>query len=279
MDGIVLINKEKGKTSRDVVNEISKILKTKKIGHTGTLDPLATGLLVLCVNEGCKLVELLTDHDKDYIAKVRLGIKTDTYDITGNVLEKNDDYNLDKEELIKALDSFLGEYDQEVPLYSAVKINGKKLYEYARKNIDVKLPVRRVKIEAIKLLEFDKDSFSFFVTVSSGTYIRSLINDISKKLCINMVMEELQRIRVGEYYLKDASVLNNINVIPIKDALTIKKVELDDNLYKYVSNGREIINTYDTDKILFIKDNKEIAIYQKYDDKTMKIYRKFNISD
>lgn len=277
MNGIVLIDKEKNVTSRDVVNKVSNILKTKRVGHTGTLDPLATGLLVLCINEGCKLVELLTNHDKDYIAKVKMGVKTDTYDITGNIIDENYDYILTEEELNKTLKSFLGEYNQKVPVYSAVKVNGKKLYEYALNGISVEVPIHKVQIYKIKLLEYSNDSFTFFVTVSSGTYIRSLINDIGEKLHINMTMEELRRTRVGHFDIKDASSYDDIRIIPIQDALKMEKIELDDNLYKKVINGAKISDIYSSNMILFIKNGKAIAIYKKDNNKMMRLYRKFNL--
>ncbi len=275
MDGIILINKEKGMTSRDLVNMVCKKLNTNKIGHTGTLDPIATGLMVLCVNEGVKLVELLTHHDKEYVAKVKLGIKTDTYDITGKVLEEKE-VSVDKDKLIKVLESFKGEYEQTVPIYSSVKVNGKKLYEYARNNEKVTLPKHLVKISDISLLDFNNDSFTFKVEVSSGTYIRSLINDIGEKLNIPMTMEELERTRVGDYSLKDVSTIDNLTIIPIVDALKIKKIELDDTLYKKISNGVKIDNIYHEDMIMFIKNNVPIAIY-KNDNGILKSYRGFNI--
>ena len=277
MNGVILINKEKGKTSRDIVNDVSKFLKTKKVGHTGTLDPIATGLLVLCVNEGCKLVELLTGHDKDYIAKVKLGIKTDTYDITGKILNENYNYQLTRDELIKTLNFFLGSYNQKVPLYSAVKVNGKKLYEYARSNIPVMIPSHNVEIKKIKLLDLKDGYFTFFVTVSSGTYIRSLINDIGEKLHINMTMAELQRTRIGNFSINDVSSLDNIKIISIKDALEIKKIELDDSLYKKVINGSKIENIYNLKSALFTKNGKEVAIYNAIENNQMRLYRKFNI--
>jgi len=276
MNGIILINKEKGMTSRDVVNMICKKLNTNKVGHTGTLDPLATGLMVICVGEGLKLVELLTNHDKDYIAKVKLGIKTDTYDITGKILEEKK-VNLDKEDLIKVLNSFNKEYYQKVPIYSSVKVNGKKLYEYAREGKSVTLPKHLVKISNIKLLDFTSNSFTFNVTVSSGTYIRSLINDIGNTLNIPMTMEELERTRVGDYNLKEATNIDNLTIIPIIDALNIKKIELDSNLYKKVSNGSKINNIYNEDIIMFIKDNNPIAIYKR-DNNIMRAYRVFNVN-
>ena len=271
MDGIVLINKEKGITSRDVVDKVCQKLNTRKVGHTGTLDPIATGLMVICVNKGCKLVELLTNHDKDYVAKVRLGIKTDTYDITGNILEENHDYELSKEHLLQVLNSFNGEYLQEVPIYSAIKVNGKKLYEYAREKKEVILPRHLVKISNMQLLDLDSDSFTFSVSVSKGTYIRSLINDISKKLNICMAMEELTRTRVGEYLLSDATSIDNLKVIPIIDALDIKKVEVDDDLFKKVSNGVKIKNIYGTSRVMFTRNNIPISIYIS-DNDIMKTY-------
>ena len=276
MDGIILINKEKGITSRDVVNMVSKRLNTKKVGHTGTLDPLATGLLVLCVNKACKLVELLTNHDKDYIAKVKLGIKTDTYDITGNIISENYNYNLEEKKLVSVLNSFNGEYEQVVPIYSSVKVNGKKLYEYARNNQKVELPKHLVKISNIKLLEFNNDSFVFFVTVSSGTYIRSLINDIGNKLNIFMTMEELERTRVGDYLLENATNMDNFKIIPIIDAVNIKKVEVDDVLLKKVMNGVKITNIYHEKMIMFTKNNNVIAIYQDIGNNMMQTYRVFS---
>ena len=206
MDEIIIINKQKGLTSRDVVNKACKILNTKKIGHTGTLDPIATGVLVLCCGKATKLVELLTCDDKEYIATVKLGILTDTLDVDGNIIKK-ENVNLDKHDLIDTLNSFIGEYEQEVPIYSAVKIKGKKLYEYARENKDVILPKRLVKIKSIKLLQFSDNKYQFKVTVSKGTYIRSLIKDINDKLGIIGSMSDLLRIRQGIFDIKDSYTL------------------------------------------------------------------------
>ena len=275
MDGIILINKEKGITSRDLVNLVCKKLNTRRVGHTGTLDPIATGLMVLGVGEGLKLCELLTGKDKEYIAKVRLGIKTDTYDITGKVLEEKK-VNLSKEDLINTLNSFVGEYNQTVPIYSSVKVNGKKLYEYARNNEEVILPKHLVKISNISLLDYNKDNFTFKVTVSSGTYIRSLINDIGDKLNIPMTMEELKRTRVGEYNLENATDISNLTIIPIIDAIKIKRIEIDGDLLKKISNGVKVENIYNKEIVMFINNNIPIAIY-KDDNGILKSYRVFNI--
>ena len=269
MDGIILVNKPKGITSRDVVNEIVKKFHTKRVGHTGTLDPIATGLMIICINKGCKLVPLLTNHDKTYIATVKLGIKTDTYDVTGKVIEENNNYNLSKEDLISTLNSFIGSYNQEVPIYSSIKVNGKKLYEYARNNIPVELPKHLVNIYSIELLDYNGDTFSFKVSVSKGTYIRSLINDIGNKLSIPMAMQDLNRITVGDFNIDKSKSLEDINesdIIPIKDIFNMKKVIVDDEvLLKKITNGNKLDDIYNEEYIMFINNNKCIAIYKKED--------------
>ena len=182
MDGVIVIDKEKDYTSRDVVNIVGKHFKTKKVGHTGTLDPLATGVLVICIGQATKLVELLTNHDKEYIADITFGIETDTLDITGTVL-KEENTNFSREEIEKVLNEYQKEYDQMVPIYSAIKINGKKLYEYAREKEEIELPSRKVKIYKIDLLKYEqinnKTHIQIKCNVSKGTYIRSLIRDIA----------------------------------------------------------------------------------------------------
>ena len=263
MDGIILVDKPKGITSRDVVNEIVKKFHTKRVGHSGTLDPIATGLMVICINKGCKLVPLLTNHDKTYLATVKLGIRTDTYDITGKVLEESD-YNLDKDTLINCLNSFKGSYEQVVPIYSSIKVNGKKLYEYARNNIPVELPKHLVNIYDIELIDFNNDSFSFRVSVSKGTYIRRLINDIGNKLNIPMTMMDLRREIVGDNNINEAKSLEDISeldIIPIKDAIKMKQIIVNDNeLLKKISNGNKLDNIYNEDYIMFINNDKCFAI-------------------
>ena len=271
MNGIIVIDKEKNVTSRDVVNKVSKILKIKKIGHTGTLDPIATGVLVLCVGRATKLVDMITGYDKEYIARACLGILTDTLDITGNILYE-ENFEISKEKIVDVLNSFIGEYEQEVPLYSAVKIDGKKLYEYGRSNIDIELPKRNVKINSIKLVsDIDykngKVYFSFLTNVSKGTYIRSLINDIGKSLGTYGTMIELRRIKQGEFKIEDSSSYDDLKIISIEDVL--KKyytVELDDELYKKVSNGVKLKDVYNQDIVVFKYNSKVIAVYKKSDE-------------
>ena len=278
-DGILLIDKPSGMTSRDVVNKIGKSLGTRKVGHTGTLDPLATGLMVVCVNKATKLVELLTNHDKSYLVKVKLGLKTDTYDITGKVLEENYNYSFDIDKLKNVLESFVGKYEQEVPIYSAIKVNGRKLYEYARNNEKITLPIHLVEIKEIKLLDYDKESFSFCVLVSKGTYIRSLVNDISNKLGILMTMQELRRITVDKFNIENAINLENVsynNLIDIKKVLDIPIITVSGILEKHISNGMKIDNTYNEKMVLFVNSNQEnIAIYQENDDGYLVCYKMF----
>lgn len=279
MNGIIIIDKEKNITSRDVVNKVSKKLGTKKIGHTGTLDPLATGVLVLCVGRATKLVDLITGYDKEYIAEVCLGTLTDTLDVTGNVL-KEKVTKISKKEIENVLNSFMPGYEQEVPIYSAVKINGKKLYEYARNNEDVILPKRYIKINSIKLIsdivyENDKTYFSFITNVSKGTYIRSLINDIGKKLNTFGTMVELRRIKQGDFKIEDSTPLDNIKIISLEEILKdYYKVEVDEELYKKISNGVKIKNEYNKDIVVFTHNTKVIAIY-KNEDNFLKAYKMF----
>ena len=209
MNGIIVVNKPCGITSRDVVNKLCRKFNTKKIGHTGTLDPIADGILVVCINKATKLVDYLTCNDKEYIATVKIGILTDTLDISGNILEERK-CSVSKDKLEKVLYSFIGNYNQEVPIYSAVKINGKKLYEYARGNEDVTLPKRNVEIKNIKLISCKDDYYSFSVKVSKGTYIRSLIKDINDKLDIIGVMSNLTRTKQGVFDLKDSYTLEEL---------------------------------------------------------------------
>lgn len=282
MNGIIIINKPKGITSRDVVNSVSKILKTKKVGHTGTLDPLATGVLVICIGKATKLVELLTSNDKEYIATVKLGVLTDTLDTDGNVL-KTEEIFIDKNELLNVLNSFIGTYNQEVPLYSAVRINGKKLYEYARNNEEVTLPKRMVKISNIELLSFSKEEYSFKVTVSKGTYIRSLIKDINDKLGVIGVMSGLVRTRQGKFSIDNAYDLEDIKsgnykLLSITNVLKDKKsVIIDDKLFNMVKKGGLIDNIYNRDFVTFVYLGEVIAVYKTYDkdNSKMKPYKMF----
>lgn len=271
MNGILVVNKEKGYTSRDVVNIISKILGTKKVGHTGTLDPIAEGVLVLTIGKCTKLCDYLTSEDKEYIAEFELGYETDTLDNTGNILNTSDKI-VSKDDIINVINSFIGEYDQEVPKYSAVKIHGKKLYEYARNNEDVILPSRLVNIKSIELLEL-KDTIKIKCLVSKGTYIRSLIRDIGLKLGTYATMTSLIRTKQGIFKMEDSYSLEDIKnneykIINIEDLFVdYPKVELNEIKYKKISNGCVIENTFNSDYVLFYYNNSLISIYKRIDNK------------
>lgn len=278
MNGVLVVNKEKDYTSRDIVNIISKALKTKKVGHTGTLDPLATGVLVVTVGEATKISELLTSSFKEYIADIELGIETDTLDITGNILKEETVFKT-KEEIENILSSMIGSYDQEVPIYSAVKINGKKLYEYAREKEEVELPKRKVEVKEIELLNYrqkeDKVFFKMRCLVSKGTYIRSLVRDIATKLNTIGVMTDLIRTKQGKFNIEDAYTLEKIkqgksHLIKIEDALDIDIVEVDDYLKEKIQNGSILENRYPKDTVLF-KQNTALAIYKKYEKDPTKV--------
>lgn len=285
MDGILLIDKPSGLTSRDVVNKVGRCLGTKKIGHTGTLDPLATGVMVLCVGKYTKLVEMLTSYNKTYEACIVLGIKTDTLDITGNVLEERN-VNISSQEILSTLKKFEGTYNQEVPIYSAVKINGKKLYEYARENKTINLPKRLVNIFKIELIsdvkqENGKTIFSIRCNVSKGTYIRSLINDIASSLNTIGVMKELRRIEQGNFKIDNCYQISDIenNNFKFVDLDMIFKdyfiVDIDEKKYEDIKNGKILENIYGENIIVFRYKGKYISIYKKYekDEKLIKPWK------
>lgn len=278
MNGILVINKDLGYTSRDVVNGVGKCLDTEKVGHTGTLDPMASGVLVLCVGNALKMCELLTNHDKEYIAGVTLGIETDTLDLEGNVL-KDEVVNLSDEEIKEVLNSFIGSYNQEVPKYSAVKINGKKLYEYARSGIDIKLPSRMIDINSLELVSDieridGKINFKIKCEVSKGTYIRSLVRDIGYKLETCAVMNSLVRTRLGNFKIQNAYSLDDIKngnykFISITEAFPdIPVIKVNDNIAFKVKNGVILDKLFDDD-MAFITDNSGnlLGLYKKDNDK------------
>ena len=278
MDGILLVNKPKDMTSRDVVNILSKKFNLRSIGHTGTLDPIATGVLGIAMNKGLKIVDLLINDTKEYIATAKMGVSTDTLDVTGNIINEEDNYQVTKEQLIEVLNSFVGKSIQEVPIYSALKVNGKRLYEYARGNKKVEIPKREIEIYEIELLELNKDEFKFRVVVSKGTYIRSLIRDIGNKLGIPCVMSDLIRMKQGNFRLEDSYTLeeiknDNYQLISIKDALAgCKFIKVNSFIENKVLNGRILENRYEDEKIVFINESDEVlAIYKVYEKDNTKV--------
>lgn len=288
MNGVLVVNKPKGYTSRDIVNIISKKLNTKKVGHTGTLDPIAEGVLVVPIGRALKISELLTSEKKEYIAKVILGYETDMLDITGKEIKRNIP-NVDKDKLIEVLNSFIGKYNQEVPMYSAVKINGRKLYEYARSNIPITPPSKIVEIYSISLLEGpiykdDTVEFTMKCEVSKGTYIRSLIRDIAYKLSTYGTMKELIRTKQGSFLLEDAFTLediqkDNYKLLSIKEALpNIKITKIDDKTLKQVKNGMVLDKFFEEEISLLVdKDGREIAIYKDIGNGKVKPYKMIEV--
>ncbi len=265
---VLNVYKKPNMTSRDVVNIISKHFNTKKVGHTGTLDPMASGVLIVCIDNDTKLVDIITSKNKEYIAKVKVGIKTDTGDITGNIIEEKD-YNFNEEKLVKVINLFMGKSIQTVPIYSAVKINGKKLYEYARNNEIVELPKREIEVSQISLIDYDKDTFSFKVTVSKGTYIRSLIEDICEKLNTVGTMSDLIRTKQGDFNIENSNELDNIlnnNYQELTHQEIFKnyeKKELTEEEYFKVKNGQKMIINFNNQEVIYTYQNKYIALYTK----------------
>ena len=280
MNGILIVNKSLGYTSRDIVNEISHKFNTKKVGHTGTLDPNASGVLIICLGKALKMIELMDDDDKEYIAEVILGIETDTLDLDKNAtILKNEKVDIDNKTIIDVVNSFKGKYIQTVPKYSAVKINGRKLYEYARNNIPVDLPSREVNIKDISVSDIkrtsDKISFKIRCIVSKGTYIRSLIRDIGNKLNVPAVMKSLERTRIGSFTINDSYTLDDIKndnyqIISLLDAFSIiPRIIVNEKMAKKVSNGMELDKFFDSE-LAFIMDNDNnlLALYKNIDSKS-----------
>ena len=213
MDGIILIDKPKGVTSHDIVYKVKKLLN-EKVGHTGTLDPNATGVLPLLVGRGTKLSKYLINHDKTYIVTLKLGEKTDTADSEGKVIKKKEVSKevFSKEKLLQTFSNFTGKILQIPPIYSAIKVNGKKLYEYARKGQEVEIKPRQIEIYKISLIEINQiaNTIEFEVSCSKGTYIRSLCEDIAKELNTVGYMKELRRVQVGEFLIKDSITVEDL---------------------------------------------------------------------
>lgn len=269
MNGFLIIDKEEGKTSRDIDNDIMYKFATKKVGHLGTLDPLATGVLVLALGNALKVLSLIEKHDKTYVAKVKMGISTDTLDITGRTILTSQ-ARASKDAVIKVLDSFIGENLFPVPKYSAVKVAGKKLYEYARNNEEVELPKKLMTVYSYKILSFNEDEFVFEIKTSYGTYIRTIIDELGKKLNVPMTMSSLRRTQSGIFNIEDAVNQHQAsldNLIPIEAVLKdFYTVVADEKLIERISHGQILKDIYKKYPIIFTDKNKEIiAIYKQYD--------------
>lgn len=241
MDGIIIVDKPKGYTSHDVVNVVKKTLNTSKVGHTGTLDPNATGVLPVLVGKATKISKYLIEHDKTYIAELALGEKSSTGDIEGEIIERKEVPNVTEEQIKEVLQKFLGKQMQTPPIYSSIKINGKKAYEYARSGQTIEIPAREIEIMEISLLNFEDNIITFKVSCSKGTYIRVLCEDIATKLGTVGLMQNLRRTRVDKFDIKDACALGNLDktkIISIEECFKdIPKINLDDKKTMFFLNG------------------------------------------
>lgn len=274
MDGILVIDKPNGMTSHDVVAKARKILGIRKIGHTGTLDPLATGVLVLCIDKATKLVSLLTCEEKFYEVEMKFGIKTDTGDITGNVIETaSAEINIDI--LYSTIQNMIGKQMQLPPMFSAVKINGKKLYEYAREGIEVEREAREIEIFDISNVSYENEILKYTIHCSKGTYVRTVCEDIAQRLGTVGTMTNLRRIKSGSFSIEDSLKLEEISkdkIVTI-DKLFDKEIILNDKeLFKLI-NGMELIYSIDDGmyKIYTIEnENKKFIGIGKMKDKRLK---------
>lgn len=284
MNGLVVIDKDKGYTSRDVVNIVSGVLGTKKVGHTGTLDPLATGVMVVGVGKGLKVSELITGYDKVYEARVIIGYETETLDMEGNIV-KWGRFDYTKGDIERVIREFPREYEQVVPIYSAVKVNGKRLYKSARRGDVVDLPKRMVSIYEMDLISdvevFENHTeFDIRCKVSKGTYIRSLVRDIGEKLGSYGTLMDLRRSRQGNFGLDGAYSIDdiksgNFELKKIGEVLDIPKVWVSEDMLFKIRNGCKVKKFFEGDMALVMDEDSEVAIYRvsEEDEKIAKVYK------
>lgn len=269
MNGVINVFKNTGMTSFDVVRRIKKIAKTGKVGHTGTLDPEASGVLPICIGRATKIIDYIMDSDKVYEVEFKLGLKTTTYDLEGEIIDRRDTSNLTEEEIITVVKSFVGEYSQVPPMYSALKQNGVRLYELARKGIEVEREGRLINIKSIEDIQVNNPIVKMKVTCTKGTYIRSLCFDIGEKLEVFAVMTKLKRSKTSKFSEEEAINIEDLNeenindyLISIEEALnSFDKITINNNYSKLLING---VNVYDKrltkDKTIINK------LYRVYDE-------------
>ena len=273
MNGVIVVNKPKGITSRDVVNKLVKVFGTKSIGHIGTLDPMATGVLVCLIGKYTKLGSIMVNHDKEYVATFKLNVLSDTLDSEGKVL-KTDNKIISLEDMNGAMEHFNGlTYMQEVPIYSAVKVNGKKLYDYARSNEDVILPKKEVTIYKLELVSFE-DEVKIKCKVSKGTYIRALIRDICAYLETYGIMTDLVRTKLGDYDKSDAYSLDNISngkykLYSLEDIFNLDVRYINNDNHKQIYNGN-IVKDKNSNYILYKDGDKAVAFYTRINEEELK---------
>lgn len=265
MDGIILVNKPSGMTSHDVVNKLRRILKTKKVGHCGTLDPDATGVLVVCVNKATKVLQFLTSESKEYVATLSLGTSTDTYDASGKIIETKEFYALDNNEIVACFNNFIGSQEQKPPIYSAIKVNGKKLYEYARAGEQVEVPTRSVTVNHLEILQIENNLIKFKVGCSKGTYIRSLCYDLAKALGYPGHMKDLIRTKSGNFSLENCFTLEQIEngeytTVSLEEALnSYQQLVVDDE--KIIFHGKKIKSDLNEQVVILNRQGKVLAMY------------------
>ena len=273
MNGVIVVNKPKGITSRDVVNKLVKVFGTKSIGHIGTLDPMATGVLVCLIGKYTKLGSIMVNHDKEYVATFKLNVLSDTLDSEGKVI-KTDNKTISLEDMNGAIEHFNGlTYMQEVPIYSAVKVNGKKLYDYARSNEDVILPKKEVTIYKLELVSFE-DEVKIKCKVSKGTYIRALIRDICAYLGTYGVMTDLVRTKLGDYDISDAYSLDDISngkykLYSLEDIFNLDVRYINNDNHKQIYNGN-IVKDKNSNYILYKDGDKAVAFYTRINEEELK---------
>ncbi len=267
VNGSLLINKEIGLTSRQEVNNVSKRLGQKKAGHIGTLDPFADGLLVVLLGSSTKISPFLETMDKKYLATLKLGVKTNTGDLTGEVIETKEIPELTKDKISEIFRGFLGKSTQIPPIFSALKVNGQEMYKYARKGIEIERKPREINILSLQLVSFEKDEITFITKVSKGTYIRTLGEDIAEKLGTVGHLTKLTRLEVGPYSLENAkrsSEVTEADLLPIEYMLRkFKTFMVEGQLAKMALNGMHL-RLHINDETILLKDKDGIiAIYQK----------------
>lgn len=273
MNGVIVVNKPKGITSRDVVNKLVKVFGTKSIGHIGTLDPMATGVLVCLIGKYTKLGSIMVNHDKEYVATFKLNVLSDTLDSEGKVI-KTDNKTISLEDMNGAIEHFNGiTYMQEVPIYSAVKVNGKKLYDYARSNEDVILPKKEVTIYKLELVSFE-DEVKIKCKVSKGTYIRALIRDICAYLGTYGIMTDLVRTKLGDYDKSDAYSLDDISngkykLYSLEDIFNLDVRYINNDNHKQIYNGN-IVKDKNSNYILYKDGDKAVAFYTRINEEELK---------
>lgn len=268
MGNVILVDKSKGMTSFDVCFKLRKIFNTKRIGHTGTLDPNATGLMMVLIDKATKINQFVVSLKKEYIGTITIGIKTDSEDIDGKILLEKEEVMPSKEEIEKILKTFIGRSTQIPPMTSAIKVNGKKLYEYHRNNEEVEIKPRDIEVYELELLEINDKTFTFKALVSSGTYIRTLAQDILNKLGIIGTLSDLRRIAIDDFKIEAAYTLEEINEGKYKTIDTYDVLSKYYYVYEVVNefdviNGKPLKLNLIEDKILCVKDKKVLAIYKK----------------